>query len=93
MSQAPFTFELVEERKVPGSEAWTLHNENGDMLGKIERRRIGRGHTIFWMAYGVHPDDGRMIPLELSADREERVRKVLEFRADPKRFRHHFGWG
>lgn len=90
MTVAPRTVRPMIERKVPGVDAWELLDGDGTVLGRIERRTIGRGHTAFWMAHGVHPVDGRLIPLELSADREERVQTILAFRANPEAYRQHY---
>lgn len=79
----------VELRKVPGELSWMLHDDAGVQLGRIERRHLGRAGT-FWAAFGVHPELGREVPLELSADRDERIRRVLDFRARPDAYRQHW---
>lgn len=79
----------VELRKVPGELAWTLHDDAGVQLGRIERKHLGRGGT-FWAAYGIHPELGREVPLELSAVRDERIASVLDFRSRPDAYRQHW---
>ncbi len=79
-------------RKIPGQQAWTVHDDDGAQIGRLVEKKMGKGHTTFWSAFGIHPDLGIEVPLELRADREQRLATIAAFRADPDAYRQHWGW-
>jgi hypothetical protein len=82
----------MQLEKIPGQQAWHVHDDDGALIGKLEQRQLGRSaRGQFWCAYGVHPETGAMICLELSADREERLRVIEDFQVRPEAYRQHWG--
>ena len=61
------------------------------VIGWIEERHLGKGHTLFYFAVGVHPETGREYRLEGSTDFDDRVNVVADFYRDPMTHRQHLG--
>jgi len=66
---------------------WEITDENGNLAGYVREHTIGSSRVVFYKAIGVHPVTGEHVTLESSADREERINKILDFRADPEKYR------
>ena len=71
---------------------WEVTDEAGQVVGWIEERHLGTSRP-FYALIGMHPVTSETIPLELSTDREERLQRLAEFRADPNRFHMHYPTG
>jgi hypothetical protein len=59
------------------------------VVGWVEEVRIGRSTRRFYRAVGVHPATGHHVVLEVSADREERVRVMADFHENPEAYARH----
>ena len=59
------------------------------IIGWIEQRSLGRGHTTFYFAIGIHPLTGRHYRLEGTTDFDERVNTIADFHIDPMTCRQH----
>jgi hypothetical protein len=62
---------------------------DGIVVGWVEEVRIGRSTRRFYRAVAVHPETGHRVVLEVSADREERVLVLADFRAHPEAYARH----
>jgi hypothetical protein len=59
-------------------------------VGWIEEHHIPTAGRPFYALTGLHPVTGERIPLELSADRDERLQTLASFLAEPDRHAQHF---
>lgn len=59
------------------------------VIGWIEQRSLGRGHTTFYFAVGIHPETGKHYRLEGTTDFDERVNTIADFHIDPMTSRQH----
>lgn len=59
------------------------------VIGWIEQRSLGRGHTIFYFAIGIHPETRKHYRLEGHTDFDNRVNTVADFHIDPMTSRQH----
>ena len=66
---------------------WELFDDDGSLIGWIREHMIGRSSVVFYKAIGIHPESGQHVTLESSADREERIARILDFRSDPEKYR------
>jgi hypothetical protein len=62
---------------------------DGVVVGWVEEVRIGPSTRRFYRAVGVHPATGHRVVLEVSADREERVRVLADFHKHPEAYARH----
>jgi hypothetical protein len=69
---------------------WEITDETGVVVGWIEQHEIPTASRPFYMLRAIHPETGETIPLELSADRDERLAKLAAFRAHPDAFHMHY---
>lgn len=69
---------------------WEVRAE-GQVIGWVEARYLGKGHTLFYFATGIHPTTGREYRLEGSTNFDERVNVVADFYRDPMTQRQHLG--
>lgn len=69
---------------------WDVEDERGRVVGHISKHHIGGASRPFFNLTGIHPITHEVIPLELSADMEERVVVLAQFLADPDRFAHRY---
>jgi hypothetical protein len=65
---------------------------SGVKIGRIQRVKIGKSSSVFFHAYGVHPDTRREYSLESSTDFDDRVRVIAAFWADPGSSVHFRQW-
>lgn len=59
---------------------------DGRVVGWVRAHKIGRSSSTFYEAKGIDPS-GRVIDLENSTDRDERIRVVVAFHDDPEPWR------
>jgi len=78
--------ELVPTRRYQRP-IWELFDDDGALVGYVRQHTIRSTSVLFYKAVGVHPASGEHVTLESSADREERIRTILTFRANPERYR------
>ncbi|HEY9366220.1 MAG TPA: hypothetical protein VIP55_06270 [Agromyces sp.] len=64
--------------------------QDGRRLGAIEERKLSGARLPFYEAYAPHPRTGKLISLELSTHRDERVQVVLRFATHPEEYRQHW---
>jgi hypothetical protein len=62
---------------------------DGLVIGWVEQVKIGHSSVLFFRALGVHPTTGRVVNLENSSDRDERIRVVRTFHSYPEEFEQH----
>jgi hypothetical protein len=62
---------------------------DGVVIGWVERVKIGHSTGQFYRALAVHPTTGRVVNLENSTDRDERIRVVRIFHSYPDEFEQH----
>jgi hypothetical protein len=62
-------------------------------VGWIEEHQIPTADRVFYNLTGLHPVTGERVPLELSADRDERLRTLESFLAEPDRHAQHYPSG
>jgi hypothetical protein len=63
----------------------------GQAIGWVEARHLGKGHTLFYFATGIHPESRREYRLEGTTDFDERVNAIADFYRDPLTQRQHLG--
>ena len=68
---------------------WEVRAE-GQVIGWVEAH-LGKGHTLFYFATGIHPHNGREYRLEGTTSFDERVNAVADFYRDPMTQRQHLG--
>jgi hypothetical protein len=64
----------------------------GVKIGRIQQVKIGKSSSVFFHAYGIHPDTRREYSLESSTDFGDRVRVIAAFWADPESSVHYRQW-
>ena len=64
-------------------------DQGWQVIGWIEERTLGRGHTTFYFATGIHPETGKHYGLEGTTDFDERVNTIADFHIDPMTCRQH----
>ncbi len=57
---------------------------NGEAIGLIQPKKLGRTSYPFYQAIGYFPGTGEHVNLELSTDLEERCQVLLEFQRSPQ---------
>lgn len=67
---------------------WEVTDDQGAVVGWIEEHHLSTSRP-FYALRAIHPTTGETIPLELSADRDERLQRLTDFLADPDRFHMH----
>jgi hypothetical protein len=72
---------------------WEVIDEVGSVVGWIEEHHIPTSGSPFYDLIGVHPVTGEHIRLQLSADRDERLRQLERFLRDPDAFHVHYPTG
>lgn len=72
---------------------WEVTDDNGRVVGWIEQHSIPTAGRPFFNLVGLHPTTGERIPLELSADIDERLAKLERFLADPDSCSQHYPSG
>lgn len=68
------------ERDLP---EWEV-SRDGVVIGWVRQKRIGRAASVFYEAIGVNPISGERVNLEVSADFDERVQKIMQLRDNPE---------
>jgi hypothetical protein len=69
---------------------WEVSDDSGAVVGWIEERHLPTAGRPFFALAGVHPVTGERIELQLSADRDERLRVLARFLVDPDSCAQHF---
>lgn len=59
------------------------------VIGWIEERFLGRAHTRFYFAIGIHPESGKRYRLEGDPRFDNQVNTVADFHLDPMTSRQH----
>lgn len=77
-------------RRLSEDPRWEVRAQ-GQVIGWVEARHLGKGHTLFYFATGIHPQTGREYRLEGSTSFDERVNTVADFYRDPMTQRQHLG--
>lgn len=70
----------------PRWEVWL----DGQRLGIIVEKKLRGARLTFYEAIAPHPRTGKPVSLELHTGREERVRALVAFAANPDRFSQHW---
>lgn len=76
-------------RQLPGRRPkdptiWELRRD-GKIVGRVQSAFLGsKIPRLFFHGFGIHPETGKTINLELSTDFTERVRAVFAFVSDPE---------
>lgn len=61
------------------------------VIGWIEERYLGKGHTLFYFATGIHPETGKEYRLEGNTSFDDRVNVIADFYRDPMTQSQHLG--
>lgn len=91
---------VVSVRRLPSIKAsssesprWEISYGSEDVgwkvIGWIDQRSLGRRHTTFYFAVGIHPETGKHYRLEGHTNFDDRVNTIADFHMDPMTSRQH----
>lgn len=69
---------------------WEVTDDEGKVVGWIEQHSIPTASRPFYNLTALHPVTGERIPLELSADLDERLAKLQSFLVNPDSCAQHY---
>ncbi len=96
-----FGVPLFELRLLPPSSyrrrhdppSWEISDAAGVVVGQLDEVHLPTAGRPFYRLIGRHPRTGELIDLQLSTDRDERLRVLADFLDDPTRHAQHFPTG
>ena len=80
----------VSYRRRHDPPCWDVLEPSGAVVGRLEEVHLPTAGRPFYRLLGLHPGTDELIDLQLSADRDERLRVLASFRADPDKHAQHF---
>lgn len=70
--------------------SWEVSDAAGVVVGRLDEVHLPTAGRPFYRLTGRHPTTGELIDLQLSTDRDERLRVLADFLEDPTRHAQHF---
>lgn len=81
---------LLPKSSRPQPPEWEVLDDSGAVVGTLQEQRLATADRPFFGLIAIHPQTREQIPLELSADRDERLATLAAFLENPDDYSRHY---